>query len=74
MEIFNFEIPKKIFSSAKYIDNDQEKAIIYLIAVLWFDNDKMATFECSFNDCNRQRVEIIGNLKNKKRKKGDDSL
>jgi hypothetical protein len=60
LEIYNFEFPKKIFSSAKYLDNDKNKTITHMISILWFENDRMATLECSYDDCVRQKVDLIG--------------
>jgi hypothetical protein len=51
-----------VFSTAKFLNNDKNEVITSLNAILWFENDKMAQFDISFDMSRRQSALVTGSI------------
>nr|CAG4714359.1 unnamed protein product [Naegleria fowleri] len=58
---FNYELPTKVVAFSKRHDNElpNKRAIINFDGILHFSNDRVATFNCSFEEAQRQTSEIV---------------
>jgi hypothetical protein len=57
---YDWNLPQKVFSTAKFLNDDKNEVITSLNAILWFEDNKMAQFDISFDMSRRQSALVTG--------------
>ena len=50
------ELPQRVFATARYRDDVD----MNMSAMLWYDNNRMASFDCGFDQSPRKWMEVVG--------------
>jgi predicted dehydrogenase len=60
LSFYEWKMPTKVFATAIYHNNDKNSVITSCNAILWFDGDRMAQLDCSFEMAFNQMGEVVG--------------